>query len=121
MPGRAGETVGGLSETNEKKTFLRGVEKLVAQRVKKSIISAIALTATICAFPMLQSCADSSRQTTYTTTSDPSYGYSPAETTTTTTTTTSEPDSVVGATANAAGTIVEAPFRIVGDTLGILF
>jgi hypothetical protein len=89
--------------------------------MKKSIISAIALTATICAFPMLQSCADSSRQTTYTTTSDPSYGYSPAETTTTTTTTTSEPDSVVGATANAAGTIVEAPFRIVGDTLGILF
>jgi hypothetical protein len=89
--------------------------------MKKSIISAIALTATICAFPMLQSCADSSRQTTYTTTSDPSYGYSPAETTTTTTTTTNEPDSVVGATANAAGTIVEAPFRIVGDTLGILF
>jgi len=91
--------------------------------MKKSIISAIALTAIFTACPMLQSCADSSRQTTYTTTSDPGYGYSPAETstTTTTTTTTNEPDSVVGATADAAGTIVEAPFRIVGDTLGILF
>ena len=91
--------------------------------MKKSIISAIAVTAILSVCPLLQSCADTSRQTTYTTTSDPGYAYSsPSETTTTTTTTSSnEPDSVVGATANAAGTIVEAPFRIVGDTLGILF
>ncbi len=89
--------------------------------MKKSIISAIAVTAILSVCPLLQSCADTSRQTTYTTTSDPGY-YSPSETTTTTTTTSSnEPDSVVGATADAAGTIVEAPFRIVGDTLGILF
>jgi hypothetical protein len=89
--------------------------------MRKSIISAIALTALLGMCPILQSCSDSSRQTTYTTTSEPGYGYSPAETTTTTTTTTNEPDSVVGATADAAGTIVEAPFRIVGDALGILF
>jgi hypothetical protein len=90
--------------------------------MKKSIISAIAVTAILSACPLLQSCADTSSQTTYTTTSDPGYGYSPSQTTTTTTTTRNdEPDSVVGATANAAGTIVEAPFRIVGDTLGILF
>jgi hypothetical protein len=90
--------------------------------MKKSIISTIAVTAILSACPLLQSCADTSSQTTYTTTSDPGYGYSPSQTTTTTTTTRNdEPDSVVGATANAAGTIVEAPFRIVGDTLGILF
>ena len=90
--------------------------------MKKSIISAMALTAIVCACPMLQSCADSSRETTYTTTSEPGYDSSPTETsTTTTTTTTNQPDSVVGATADAAGTIVEAPFRIVGDALGILF
>ena len=88
--------------------------------MKKSIISAIAVTAILSACPLLQSCADTSSQTTYTTTSDPGY-YSPSETTTTTTTRTNEPDSVVGATADAAGTIIEAPFRIVGDTLGILF
>lgn len=87
--------------------------------MKKSIISAIAVTAILSACP-LQSCADTSSQTTYTTSSDPGY-YSPSETTTTTTTSSNEPDSVVGATADAAGTIVEAPFRIVGDTLGILF
>ena len=107
--------------------------------MKKSIISAIAVTAILSACPLLQSCADTSSRTTYTTTSDPGYSYSPSEsttytttndpgyryspseTTTTTTTRSDEDHSVVGATANAAGTIVEAPFRIVGDTLGILF
>jgi hypothetical protein len=88
--------------------------------MNKSTFSAIAVSAILFACPLLQSCSDTSSQTTYTTTSDPGY-YSPSETTTTTTTSSNEPDSVVGATANAAGTIVEAPFRIVGDTLGILF
>ena len=107
--------------------------------MKKSIISAIAVTAILSAFPLLQSCADTSSQvtrtttsypaygyspsesTTYTTTNDPGYSYSPSETTTTTTTRSDEHDSVVGATADAAGTIIEAPFRIVGDTLGVIF
>ncbi len=89
--------------------------------MKTSIISAMALTAILCACPILQSCSDSSSQTTYTTTGEPGYGYSPTETTTTTTTTTNQPDTVVGATADAAGTIVEAPFRIVGDALGVIF
>jgi hypothetical protein len=40
---------------------------------------------------------------------------------TTTYTTTSEPDSVVGSTAHAAGTIIAAPFRLVGDALSIIF
>jgi hypothetical protein len=82
----------------------------------KSTLSAIALTAIICACPLLQSCAGSSSQTTYTTTAEGT----PVEQTTTTTTT-DHPQSVVGATADAAGTIVAAPFEIVGDTLGIIF
>jgi len=90
--------------------------------MKKSIISAIAVTAILSLCPLLQSCADTSSQTTYTTSSDPGYGYSPNETTTTTTTTTNnQPEGVVGATGNVVGAVVEAPFEIVGDTLGILF
>jgi hypothetical protein len=90
--------------------------------MKKSIISVLTVAAVFCAGTLLQSCSDTGSQTTYTTTSDPGYGYSNAETTTTTTTSSSnEPDSVVGATGNAVGAIVEAPFEIVGDTLGIIF
>lgn len=89
--------------------------------MNKSTVSAIALTAILFACPMIQSCADTSSQTTYTTTSEPGYGYSPTETTTTTTTTRNEPDSVVGATADTASAIVAAPFEIVGDTLGFIF
>jgi len=91
--------------------------------MKKSIISAIAVTAIFSVCPLLQSCADTSSQTTYTTSSDPGYGYgySPNETTTTTTTTNDEPEGVVGTTGNAVGAVVAAPFEIVGDTLGILF
>ncbi len=86
--------------------------------MNKSIISAIALTAMLSVCPILQSCSDTSSQTTYTTTSDPGYGYAPAQSTTTTTTTTNPPDDVVGSTAD---TIIDAPFRIVGDTVGLIF
>lgn len=91
--------------------------------MKKSIISAIGLTAILCACPMLQSCSDESSQTTYTTTSSPGYSYYPADSTstTTTTTTTRQPDGVVGSTGNAVGAIVAAPFEIVGDTLDAIF
>jgi hypothetical protein len=89
--------------------------------MKKSIISAIAVTAILSVCPLLQSCADTSSQTTYTTSSDPGYGYAPNETTTTTTTTSNEPEGVVGTTGNVVGAVVAAPFEIVGDTLGILF
>jgi hypothetical protein len=86
--------------------------------MRKSIFSTISLSAILCACLALQSCADTSTQTTYETEpGDPAV----ASTTTTTYTTTSEPDSVVGSTANAAGTIIAAPFRLVGDALGIIF
>jgi hypothetical protein len=42
-------------------------------------------------------------------------------TTTTSSTTTDDHDSVVGSTAHAAGTIIAAPFRLVGDALSIIF
>ena len=42
-------------------------------------------------------------------------------TTTTYTTTDDDHDSVVGSTAHAAGTIIAAPFRLVGDALSIVF
>ena len=86
--------------------------------MKKSIISALGLSAILFGCVTLQSCADTTSQTTYTTAAP---GEPPVETTTTTTTTNSQPDSVVGSTAHAAGTIVAAPFRIVGDTLGVIF
>ena len=85
--------------------------------MKKSIVTVISLSAILFTCLPLQSCSTS--ETTYTT-SDP--GEPPVETTTTTTTTTTpDHDSVVGATANAAGTIIAAPFRLVGDALSIIF
>jgi len=83
--------------------------------MRKSIISTLSLSAILCACLALQSCADTSTQTTYTTVpGDPVVASS-------TTTTTDQPDSVVGSTANAAGTIIAAPFRLVGDAIGIIF
>jgi hypothetical protein len=86
--------------------------------MKKSIVHAIGLSTLLCGCLTLASCADTSSQTTYTSSAP---GEPPVESTTTTTTTTAEPDSVVGATANAAGTIIAAPFRLVGDVFGIIF
>ena len=85
--------------------------------MKKSIISTIGLSAILSACLALASCADTTTQTTYS--SAP--GEPPESTTTTYTTTTDQPDSVVGSTAHAAGTIIAAPFRIVGDTLSVIF
>ncbi len=87
--------------------------------MNKSVIPAIALTAIVCAFSLLQSCSDTRSQTTYTTTTG-APGDPPAQTTTTTTTT-DQPDSVVGSTANTVGTIIAAPFRLIGDALSIVF
>ena len=49
--------------------------------MKKSIISALTVVAVFCAGTLLQSCSDTGSQTTYTTSSDPGYGYgnSPSE------------------------------------------
>ncbi len=85
--------------------------------MRKHLVNAISVSAIFFTCLTLQSCSTS--ETTYTTSAP---GEPPVETsTTTTTTTTSEPDSVLGATANAAGTIIAAPFRLVGDALSIIF
>lgn len=87
--------------------------------MKKSILSTIALSAILSAGLALQSCSDTRTETTYS--SEPGYD-APVETRTTTTYTTSDDhDSVVGSTARAAGTIIAAPFRLVGDALSIVF
>ena len=96
--------------------------------MRKSILSAMSLSAIFCAGLMLQSCADTRTETTYDRgpyayESGP-YAYeTPVETRTTTTYTTTDDDhdSVVGSTAHAAGTIIAAPFRLVGDALSIVF
>jgi hypothetical protein len=111
--------------------------------MKKSILSAMSLGAIFCAGLMLQSCADTRTETTYDSgpyayesghyayesgpyayDSGP-YAYeTPVETrstTTTYTTTTDDHDSILGSTAHAAGTIIAAPFRLVGDALSIVF
>jgi len=87
--------------------------------MKKSMLSALTLSAALCGCLALQGCADTRTETTYS--SAP--GEYPVETSTTTytTTTTDDHDSVVGSTAHAAGTIIAAPFRIVGDALGTIF
>jgi hypothetical protein len=90
--------------------------------MKKSILSTISISAILCAGLTLQSCSDTRTETTYA--SEPGYaGEAPVETRTTTTYTTTDDDhdSVVGSTAHAAGTIIAAPFRLVGDALSIVF
>jgi len=101
--------------------------------MKKSIRSIGFVSAIFCACLTLQSCAERTETTyseppyysrtyngPYYTAYNDSYG-PPYSDTTTTYTTTSEPDSVVGSTAHAAGTIIAAPFRLVGDALSIIF
>jgi uncharacterized lipoprotein YajG len=75
------------------------------------------LAITLAGPAMLSGCSD---QQTTTTTVQPADPDAPAGTTSTTTTT-NEPDSVVGATLNAVGTIILFPFRLIGDALGLIF
>jgi hypothetical protein len=92
--------------------------------MKKSILSTIALSAILSAGLTLQSCSDTRTETTYSSEPYASADYEgPVETRTTTTYTTTDDDhdSVVGSTAHAAGTIIAAPFRLVGDALSIVF
>lgn len=79
----------------------------------------IALLALLVAFSMVSACS-TSRSTTTTTTTKKADQSAPQESTTTTTVTTDEPDSVLGATLHAVGTIVLFPFRLVGDAIGLL-
>jgi len=68
---------------------------------------------------IFQGCASEQTETVRrtTTTSDTA---PPSTTTTTETTTSKKPDSVLGATAHAVGTVILFPFRLVGDALGLI-
>jgi hypothetical protein len=87
------------------------------------------LGATLWTAPLLQGCSGEQSQTVERTTTTTHPGADSANanddtTTTTTKTTTQTPDehsSVLGATANAVGTVIAAPFRLVGDALEIVF
>jgi hypothetical protein len=84
-----------------------------------------------CPIALMQGCAGSQRTTTVTTRTDGGAvatqstetpgDTSPTQSTTTTTTESNEPDSVLGATAHAIGTIILFPFRLIGDALGLIF
>lgn len=83
------------------------------------------LTVLVSAAPLTQSCSSQEKSTTVErTTTSPSNPepQQPTRTTTTTTTETFEkqPDSVLGATAHAIGTVILFPFRLIGDALGLL-
>jgi len=92
--------------------------------MKIRILPIIAICLALCATPLIESCAS---QTTETTTTATEPGPPPAAvaetstTTTTTTTTENEPDSVLGATFHAIGTIIAFPFELIGDALGLIF
>ena len=90
--------------------------------MKRKLLPLVALGLALVASPLVQSCSDQHTETTTTRTydsSDPAPDSS-TTTTTTTTTTTDEPDSVLGATFHAIGTVVLFPFRLVGDALGLI-
>ncbi len=67
-----------------------------------------------------QSETTTTRQETTANSSDPDSAPTTSTTTTTTTTKDDEPDSVLGATFHAIGTIILFPFRLVGDAIELL-
>jgi hypothetical protein len=92
---------------------------------------AMLLVVVLACYPvvLIQGCSDRQETTTVTQRTDggavETQGtQTPADsqpsTTTTTTTQSNEPDSVLGATAHAIGTIILFPFRLIGDALGLL-
>jgi hypothetical protein len=102
----------------------RGLNNLM-----KRTATLLILGATLWTVPLLQGCSGEQSQTVErtTTTTHPGVDSANADhdtTTTTTKTTTQTPDehsSVLGATANAVGTVIAAPFRLVGDAFEIVF
>jgi ABC-type enterochelin transport system substrate-binding protein len=89
--------------------------------MQKRILPIIALSMALITPVVIQGCSSQSETTTSTTTTSEEPQAAPTTTTTTSTTTTSnEPDSVLGATFHAIGTIILFPFRLVGDAIGLI-
>jgi hypothetical protein len=85
----------------------------------KRILPIIALSMALITPVVIQGCSSQS-ETTTTSTSEQLPQSAPTTTITTTTTTSNEPDSVLGATFHAIGTIILFPFRLVGDAIGLI-
>ncbi|HTR62473.1 MAG TPA: hypothetical protein VMH37_12275 [Candidatus Binataceae bacterium] len=90
--------------------------------MKKQMFLIVSLSVLLMGSPMISGCSSQSETTTTTQQTTASNDPEAAPTTTTTTTTTrdDEPDSVLGATFHAIGTIVLFPFRLIGDAIGLL-
>jgi len=86
------------------------------KRFRLILILALAISAA----PIVQGCSSQNETTQTTTTADPAAPATTSSQTTTTTTTDNEPDSVLGATFHAIGTIIAFPFRLIGDAVGLL-
>ena len=81
----------------------------------------VAMALIVSALAVFQGCASEQTETVRrTTTTSDSAAPPPTTTTTTETTTSRQPDSVLGATAHAVGTVILFPFRLVGDALGLI-
>jgi hypothetical protein len=87
--------------------------------MKRRAFPILLLAITLAGPAMLSGCSD--QQTTTTTVQPADPDAPPGTTSSTTTTTTNEPDSVLGSTLNAVGTIILFPFRLIGDALGLIF
>jgi len=81
------------------------------------------LSLLVCVAPSAQSCSGQQEtkavERTTTTTNNPEAQQS-TTITTTTTEKSEEPDSILGATAHAIGTVILFPFRLIGDALGLI-
>jgi len=88
-----------------------------SMKAQRLVVATLLLALT--APPIVGGCS-SHRETTTTVERTPATGSDSGSTTTTTTTTDDEPDSVLGATAHAIGTIILFPFRLIGDALSLL-
>jgi hypothetical protein len=87
--------------------------------MQKRILPIVALSMALMTPVVIQGCSGQSETTTTTTSSEVPQS-SPTTTTISTTTTSNEPDSVLGATFHAIGTIILFPFRLVGDAIGLI-
>jgi hypothetical protein len=81
---------------------------------------AVVASCILCAPFAICSCSSQESTTQRTVSTNYSDPDAPPTTTTTTTTTDNEPDSVVGSTLHAVGTIILFPFRLVGDAIGLI-
>ena len=86
--------------------------------MQKRILPIITLSLALISPAVIQGCSSQSETTTTTTSEEPQSA--PTTMITTTTTTSNEPDSVLGATFHAIGTIILFPFRLVGDAIGLI-